>query len=208
MPLARRPRPDTDLLDLVEEAGENARRAAVLLLDLLRDYPERAELAAELVACEQHGDRVTHDIIHRLTMNGGGGAPFDARDGHTLATALDDIVDDAEQTGDYLALYGVEAAMEQSVALAEVLVGGAEQVALALGALREGADLGPFVVEIHRLEDEGDRITRDAIASLFSHGIDPMVVIRWKDIFESLERAVDDCEKVAHVLEGIALKRR
>jgi len=97
--------------------------------------------------------------------------------------------------------------MEQALALAEVLVGAAEQVAQALRALRTDSDLAPHLVEIHRLENEGDRIVRDAVASLFANGIDPMVVIRWKDIFESLERSVDACETVAHVLEGITLKQ-
>ena len=74
--------------------------------------------------------------------------------------------------------------------------------------LRTGVDLAPRLVEIHRLENEGDRVSRDAVASLFEGGIDPMVVIRWKDIFDALEAAVDSCEKVAHILEGIALRRR
>ncbi len=97
--------------------------------------------------------------------------------------------------------------MEQASHLAEVLVGAGEQVARALRALRTGADMAPNLVEIHRLENEGDRISREAVTSLFAGGIDPMVVIRWKDIFESLESSVDACETVAHVLEGISLKR-
>jgi uncharacterized protein Yka (UPF0111/DUF47 family) len=98
--------------------------------------------------------------------------------------------------------------MEQAVEFADVLVGAAEQIAQALRCLRTGTELGPHLVEIHRLENEGDRLQRDGVASLFAGGIDPMVVIRWKDIFESLEAAVDACETVAHVLEGITLKQR
>jgi uncharacterized protein Yka (UPF0111/DUF47 family) len=199
---------DGPLLDLVEESGRNVRRASVLLLDVVREHPERPDLARELRRCEHEGDRIAHDIIHRLRAGDAAGrAPFDASDGHLLATALDDIVDYAEQTADWLVLYAVEAPMAQSVALAEVLVEAAEHVARALGTLRTGADARPDLVEINRLENEGDRIHREAVASLFARGIDPMVVIRWKDIFESLECAVDACEKVAHVLEGIALKR-
>ncbi len=135
-------------------------------------------------------------------------APFGAGDGAALATALDDIVDPAEQVADTLGMYGVEASMKAAVELAEVLVGAAEQVARALRCLRNGTDSATHLVEIHRLENEGDRIRRDAVASLFASGIDPMVVIRWRDIFESLEAAVDACETVAHLLEGITLKRR
>jgi predicted phosphate transport protein (TIGR00153 family) len=196
------------LFDLLEEAGRNAQRAALLLRDLLDEYPERAHLARDLFLCEQEGDRIAHDIIHRLSESGGRRAPFDSNDGYQLATTLDDIVDHAEEAADALGTYQVEAPMEQSVAMAEVLVGAAEQIAAALRALRTGTELSVHLVEIHRLENEGDRISRAAIASLFANGIDPMVVIRWKDIFESLEAAVDACERVAHMLEGITLRRR
>jgi len=199
---------DGQLMGLVEEAGRNVQRCGLLLSDLMKDYPEREGLARDLKVCEQEGDRITHDIIHRLAGRGRVGAPFDAGDGYALATALDDIVDHAEQVAAQLGLYGVEAPMEQAVEFTEVLVGAGEQIAQALRCLRTGGELGPHLVEIHRLENEGDRLQRDAVASLFAGGVDPMVVIRWKDIFESLEAAVDACETVAHVLEGITLKQR
>ena len=202
-----RTEPDAELLALVEEAGRNVQRAGLLLRDLLADYPERSTLAGDLFVCEQEGDRITHDIIHRLTSRRVR-APFDTPDGYALASALDDIVDHAEQAGALLGLYGVEAPMEQAVEFADVLVGAGEQIAGALRCLRTGTQLSPYLVEIHRLENEGDRLQRDGVASLFANGIDPMVVIRWKDIFESLEAAVDSCETVAHILEGITLKRR
>jgi uncharacterized protein Yka (UPF0111/DUF47 family) len=192
---------------LVKEAGRNVQRSGLLLRDLLVDYPEHATLAKDLKVCEQEGDRITHDIIHRLAGRRIR-APFGAADGYALATALDDIVDHSEQAAAQLGLYGVEAPMEQAVELADVLVGAGEQIAQALRSLRTGTELAPNLVEIHRLENEGDRLQRDGVASLFAGGIDPMVVIRWKDIFESLEAAVDACETVAHVLEGITLKQR
>jgi uncharacterized protein len=198
---------DGSLMALVEEAGRNVQRSSLLLRDLLAEFPEHASLARDLKVCEQEGDRITHDIIHRLTA-GRVRAPFGAGDGYALATALDDIVDYTEHAAAQMVLYGVEAPMEQAVEFAEVLVGAGEQIARALRCLRTGTELGPQLVEIHRLENEGDRLQRDAVASLFAGGIDPMVVIRWKDIFESLEAAVDACETVAHVLEGITLKQR
>src|SRR5580658_2510734 len=201
-----RPRVDAALMALVEESGRNVQRCGLLLHDLLKEYPERATLAQDLKVCEQEGDRITHDIIHRLAGRGRVRAPFG--DGDALATALDDIVDHSEHVAAQLGLYGVEAPMEQAVEFTEVLVGAGEQIAQALRCLRTGTELGPHLVEIHRLENEGDRLQRDGVASLFAGGIDPMVVIRWKDIFESLEAAVDACEKVAHVLEGITLKQR
>ncbi len=207
MSLLRRPF-DTTLTKLVEEAGRNVQRSGQLLRQLLAELPEHAPLAAELAACEREGDRITHDIIHRIGGARRVRAPFDAGDGYVLATALDDIVDHTEQAGAQLGLYGVEAPMEQAVEFADVLVAAGEPILDALRCLNSGEDLAPHLVEIHRLENEGDRLLRDGVASLFARGTDPMVVIRWKDIFESLEAAVDACETVAHVLEGIVLKRR
>src|SRR3954452_12905461 len=198
---------ETGVLELFEESGRIVERATVLLRDLLADWPERPELAAELVDCEHDGDRIAHDIIHRLHDGRSSRKPLDSFEGLQLATALDDIVDNAEQTADMLGLYGVEATMEHACLLADVLVACGDQVSGALRALRDGSDLLAPLVEIHRLENEADRLSRDAIASLFVAGIDPMVVIRWKDIFESLESAADACEHVAHVLEGISIKR-
>ena len=198
---------DGPLMALVEEAGRNVQRSGLLMRDLLAELPESTNLARDLKVCEQEGDRVTHDIIHRLAGGGRVRAPFDTADGYALATALDDIVDHTEHAAAQLGLYRIEAPMEQAVEFADVLVGAGEQIARALRCLRTGTELGPHLVEIHRLENEGDRLQRDAVASLFVDGIDPMVVIRWKDIFESLEAAVDACETVAHVLEGIALKQ-
>jgi uncharacterized protein Yka (UPF0111/DUF47 family) len=204
---------DRAVLELLEESGRNVQRTTLILHDLVRDYPERAELSSEMVLCEHEGDRITHDIIHRLNegprgRRGHRRGTLDTADGHALATALDDIVDFAEQTSDTMAIYHIEAPMEQATALAEVLVGAGEHVARALRCLRSGADMAPHLVEIHRLENEGDRITRDGVAALFANGIDPMVVIRWKDIFNAIEASVDACETVAHVLEGISLRRR
>ena len=201
----RRTRPDPELLTLFDESGRNVQRVALLLRDLLADYPERAGLARDVLVCEQDGDRIVHDIHHRLAEHANG--HFDSADVHALAGALDDIVDYAEEAGDKLGLYNVEASMEQAQTMAELLVQCAEQVATSLRGLRNGLEVGPQLVEIHRLENEADRVQRSAIADLFVTGIDPMIVIRWKDIFETLESAVDACETVANVLEGMVLKR-
>jgi uncharacterized protein Yka (UPF0111/DUF47 family) len=200
-------KPDAELLGLFEESARNVQRVSLLLRDLLADYPEQSALAREILLCGQEGDRIAHDILHRLAGNGRRRAALDAADVHALAGALDDIVDYAEEAADQLGLYGVEAPMEQAEQIAAVLVGCAEQVAAALRGLRSGADLSANLVEIHRLENEGDRLQRAAGATLFANGIDPMMLIRWKDIFDSLEAAVDACETVANVLEGISIKR-
>lgn len=206
----RAPTIDREIASLLLDFARTVESSTRLLRDLVRTYPEGTALLRDLVAAEHEGDRIAHDLIHRL---GGADAgrfrcPFDAEEGFRLATALDDVVDDAEAAGDMLAVYRVEAPTDQATQLAEILVLSADQVALALEALCENRDMGVHLVEINRLENEGDRISRDAIASLFEEGVDPLFVIRWKDIYGALENAIDACETVAHHLEGIALKSR
>jgi uncharacterized protein len=203
-----RPKPDPHVLDLFTESGRNVQRTAVLLRELMTDYPESNGVGGEIVACEHEGDRIAHDILHRLAQQRARRVVPDPADVHALTVALDDIVDFAEEAADQLGRYGVEASMLPAQEIADVLVRASDELASALTGLRDGSDAGTHLVEIHRLENEADRIVREAVASLFVNGIDPMVVIRWKDIFESLEAAVDACETAANVLEGIALKRR
>jgi len=195
---------DRQFFDLFEEAGGNILRAATLLDQMLRDFPESAQLARDILICEQEGDRITHDIIRRL--NETFVTPIDREDIYELASALDDIVDYTEEVADYLGLYKIEAPMEQAQQLAAVLLQASRQISEAMPRLRGFKDISHYTVEINRLENDGDRITREAMASLFDNGIDPMVVIRWKDIFERLESAIDATERVANIIEGIVIK--
>jgi predicted phosphate transport protein (TIGR00153 family) len=195
---------DRVFFELFEEAGQNIRHAADLLDRMLRNYPDSKDLARDILLCEQEGDRITHDIISRL--NHTFVTPIDREDILALASALDDIVDFTEEVADYLGLYKIEAPMDQALRLAHVLLKASEQVAEAIPRLRGFRDLSHHTVEINRLENEGDRIVREAVASLFQNGIDPMVVIRWKDLFERLEEAIDAAEHVANILEGIVIK--
>jgi predicted phosphate transport protein (TIGR00153 family) len=196
---------DREFFDLFEEAGGNIVRGADLLDQMLRGYPDRSDaLARDILICEQEGDRITHDIIQRLNQTFV--TPIDREDIYGLASALDDVIDYTEEVADYLGLYKIEAPMEQAQRLAHVLLQSTRQISEAMPRLRGFQDLSHYTVEINRLENDGDRITREAIASLFDNGIDPMVVIRWKDIFERLEEAIDATEHVANILEGIVIK--
>jgi predicted phosphate transport protein (TIGR00153 family) len=195
---------EREFYDLFEEAAENILRAAAMLEEMLESWPEKSELTREILLAEQEGDRITHDIIKRL--NSTFVTPFDREDIYGLATQVDDVVDYTEEAADFLGLYQIEAPMEQALALADVLVGCCGELATALDGLRGFKDLDRHLIEIHRLENDGDRISRDAVASLFANGIDPMVVIRWKDIFAVLERAIDATETCAHIIEGVAIK--
>jgi predicted phosphate transport protein (TIGR00153 family) len=193
-----------EFFNLFDEAGANILRAAELLDRLLREWPDEAGLEREILICEQEGDRITHDVIQLL--NHKISAPMDREDVYALASALDDIVDYTEEAADFLHLYHIEAPMDQAQQLSAVLRDACRSLALALSRLHEFGDLHHQLVEVNRLENEGDRITREALASLFANGIDPMVVIRWKDIFERLEQAIDACETVANILETILVK--
>jgi uncharacterized protein Yka (UPF0111/DUF47 family) len=195
---------DTELLELFVASGRNVLHAALLLRELLACWPEQGSLLGDIVDAEHSGDRLAHDILHRLAESG---SALDAADVHALACALDDVVDNAEEAADRLALYRIEATMDQAFEIADVLVLAAHEVTAALEALAEDRDLASRLIEIHRLENEADRLVRAAVAELFVDGIDPMVVIRWKDIFDALEAAVDACETVANLLEGVCLRR-
>ena len=195
---------EREYFELFEQAGANIVRAAGLLEELLATYPDHRELADTIRDCEHAGDRIVHDTIQRL--NHTFVTPLDREDIHELASALDDIVDYTDEVADYLGVYKIEAPMEQAQQLAVVLAQAARQVAEALGHLRGFKDTTKYTVEVHRLENEGDRIVRDAVGSLFEGGIDPMVVIRWKDIYERLESAIDATERAAYIIEGIVIK--
>ena len=204
MPSPRFRAKDDELLALFARAGENLRRTGELLDRLLTDWPDTSELREEILECEHVGDRITHDLIHHLRT--ARPRTFEREDVFGLAAALDDVVDFAEEVADYLGLYQIEAPMEGAQQLAAVLRQACSSLADALARLHDAAGVRPLLVEIHRLENEGDRIVRAAIASLFVGGIDPMVIIRWKDLFERLEDAIDSCETAAHIIEGIAVR--
>jgi predicted phosphate transport protein (TIGR00153 family) len=193
-----------EYFNLFDEAGANILRAAELLDRLLRDWPDQEGLGREILICEQEGDRITHDVIQMLNRKIS--APMDREDVYGLASVLDDIVDYTEEAADFLGLYGIEAPMEQAQQLSGVLRDSCRNLSAALTKLQQLDDLHHHLVEVHRLENEGDRITREALASLFANGIDPMVVIRWKDIFERIEQAIDACEHAANILETILVK--
>jgi uncharacterized protein len=199
--LSRRGR---EYYDLFERAGANVVHAAGLLERVLEAWPDHEELVQEVVDCEHEGDRITHEILRRLSSSSA--TPFHREDVHALATGLDDIVDWIEEVAAVLVLYRIEAPMAQAQEQARILHRACGQVADALPRLREFEDVRPFTAAVDGLEDDGDRVVREAIASLFESGSDPMIVIRWKDIFERLEDAVDAADRVAHVLEGITIR--
>jgi len=197
---------EREFFDLFEEAAGNCVRAAELLDTMLDQWPDHGGILQDVIACEHEGDRITHDIIQRLNQTFV--TPFDREDIIALASGLDDIVDYIEEVADFLGLYRIEAPMEQAQRMARVLHGATVQINGAIPSLRTLKDIHPFTLEVNKLENEGDRILREGIASLFERGIDPMMVIRWKDIFERLEDAIDSTETAMNIMAGIIIKNR
>jgi hypothetical protein len=191
---------------LFDRAAANLCETAALLLDLLEHYPDRRELVAQIKDHEHVGDDLTHEIVQ--LVNKTFVTPIDGEDIYDLATALDDVCDFMDQVADELNLYGVDEVPSEAIEQAGVILRTTAKLADAIAALDGMKDVRAHLVDIHTLEDEGDRIVRDATARLFRDGHDALVVIRWKDIHEDLEQAVDSCERAAHVLESIYLKNR
>src|ERR687887_1842079 len=178
MPLPSLVPRDRVFFDLFNEAGQNTLRAAKLLQEMLQDWPDDKGLAREILLAEQEGDRITHDIVQRTNTTFV--TPIDGEDIYALATQLDDIVDFIEETADFMGLYKIEAPMEQAQAMAEVLVKACEQLAAALADLRGFKNLDHYWIEIHRLENDGDRLYRGAVAARFPNRMHPIGVFRWK----------------------------
>jgi predicted phosphate transport protein (TIGR00153 family) len=204
MVLARFLPRDEQFFDHFRDSAANAAEVTAVLAQVVGNGPDRERNVRLLRDLEHRGDEITHRIFSAL--NSTFVTPLDREDIYALATQLDDIVDYIEEVADFMGLYRIEAPMEQSQAMAEVLVKSCEQLYGLLQNLRGFKDLEHYWIEIHRLENDGDRIYRDAVASLFAERIDPMVVIRWRDIFLRLERAIDATETAAHILEGIVIK--
>ena len=192
--------------DLLEQAADNVVNATELLYELLSHFPDDGGGAAAIADCEHQGDDIQRELIERLNREFS--TPIEYEDLLALISSLDDIVDSVDEVAAFLTLYAVEAPMIQAEALALVLRDAARELCRAVHTAVRLEDISGHVVEVHRLENEGDHLVRGAIASLFEDGIDPMVVIRWKDIFERIEDAIDSTERAAYVLEGVVIKNR
>jgi uncharacterized protein Yka (UPF0111/DUF47 family) len=204
MRLAIVPR-SNEFYGLFAEAGANALAAARLVEQRFREFPDTEVEQGRVKDLEHEGDRLTGDLI--ALLNTQYVTPIDREDIFDLALAIDDVVDHIEQASDLLGLYKIEGAMEQALEQCRILAQATESLAAALAELRGLRGTHRHTAAIKRLEDEGDRVVRDAVAALFENEeISPLVVIRWKDVFEALEAAIDACETVAHLIGNVVLK--
>ena len=196
--------PQAEMFCLLRSGGRNLADAATALDDLLQAWPEDRGLRAEITRLEQEGDRLTHKLVNRLRVSKL--TPFDREDIHGLAGAIDDVVDDVEEVSEQLAMKHVEAPMVQAQQLAGVLRDSSRALCAALDGLEKLDGVEERLSEIRELEQEGDRIYRAALTSLFDGAIDPMFVLRWKDIYSALEEGIDRCRTAGNSIESIVVK--
>jgi len=195
----------TEFFVLFGKAGENALEVAQLVERRFREHPNSGVTQEQVKAAETAGDVITRDLI--VLLNTQYLTPFDREDIYQLATEIDDVVDFLEEASDLLGLYGVEMPTRHAVEQCAIIVQAVQQLSVACANLKGMRGVQQALVEVKSLEDQGDRVLRDALASLFRDDrIDPLIVIRWKDIYEALERALDACETAANVIANILVK--
>jgi predicted phosphate transport protein (TIGR00153 family) len=172
---------------------------------MMEDFRDPVEKAKRIKEVEHVGDGITHEIARNLNQTFI--TPIDREDIHDLASALDDILDVVEAIADRFVLYKVTAPTEPAIKLSNVLYQAAVEVGATVDLLgKSHPDVTECSVRVNSLENEADRISRDAISALFERVTDPIAVIKWKEIYENFETGTDRCEDVANILERIALK--
>jgi predicted phosphate transport protein (TIGR00153 family) len=189
---------------LFSEFAATLDQSAQLLASLMNDFGNLKGAARELVELEHVGDKIVHDIIKRLAKTFI--TPLDREDIYDLASTLDDILDSIEATADLMVLYRIEAPTKHAIEQTTVLAKQTAVLRLAIDGLEKRKGLDDHWIEINRLENDGDRLYRDAVAELFDGGMETTDIIKWKDIYTTLEGAMDQCEDIANILESIVLK--
>ena len=201
------PRGGTEFYDFFERHAAKTLEAAHLLQEMLSNPKDVEQEAARIKSIEHEGDQITHraiEMLHKTFLT-----PIDRSDIHLVISRLDDILDLVDSTAERIWLYRLHKAEPDAVSLAGVLVKAVTEVQKAMTQLRNIKDRDGIIricTEINRLENEGDQLIRKAVARLFHENEDAIRVLKWKEIYDYLEDAVDRCEDVANILEGVALE--
>ena len=193
--------------DLFEEDAANVVAGAKYLKEMLDNYDNAPRLVKKLESYEHEGDRITHELFAELNKTFV--TPLDREDIHTLAAAMDTIMDRIEAAGETMVLYDVDAPTEKAKLLADIIVDSAVQIHQAISLLRTRRNVKGILahcVEINRLENEADEVRRAVLGELFRQEKDVIKLIKWKEIYEMLEQTTDECEDVADVLQSIVMK--
>jgi hypothetical protein len=191
---------------LFSRAAQNVVEIARQLVHLLEEFPRDGDLVRDIKELEHEGDRLTRELVDLLNRTFV--TPFDRDDMYRLATALDDICDHVDEAAGDIAGYGVDEIRPAARQQAEVILRSTEKLREAVERVDGFKDASRQLNELRDLEDEGDRLNREAVSELFREEQDAVVIMRWKDIHTQLEEAVDACENAADVLEAILVKNR
>lgn len=197
---------EVDFFSMFEKAALNVNKAAILLVEMMEDMSLAGIKTKEIYEAEQEGDMLTHEVMRSLNKTFL--TPMDREDIHALVNCLDDVLDLIWASSDRAMLFKLTDPLPEAVELAQILKETTEFITKAIGSLKNKkySYIQEYCIEINSLENRGDKIYREALVKLFDNIQDPILVIKWKDLFEHLEEANDTCEDVADILEGIVLK--
>ncbi len=193
--------------DMFEKGSRTVLEGARLLSDLIINYNDVVEKSKRIKEIEHEGDKITHDTVKKL--NNTFITPFDREDIYSLVSKMDDVLDFIDAVSSRMVLFKIKSPTNEARALMDVLLKSVEEMDKAIRELRnikKSEAILKYCVEINTLENKGDVLLRDAVAKLFDDGTNPIDVIKWKEIYENLETAIDRCEDVANVIEGAVLK--
>lgn len=197
---------EIDFFEIFDRTSLNITKAASRLVDLMEIFDDIEARAKEIHEIEQDSDMLTHDIMKKLNKTFI--TPIDREDLYNLASRMDDVIDLIWAVADRIAVFKLRQPMREAIAMSKDILTTAEVMHKAVKKLKEKnyAHVQEYCIEINRLENSVDRGFRDALGKLFDDVKDPILIIKWKEIYEHLEDASDRCEDVANVLEAIALK--
>jgi hypothetical protein len=193
--------------ELFNKSAANAHETAKTLAELLDNFTDVANKAQQIKNLEHAGDEIAHHIFDHLAKTFI--TPLDREDIHEITSRLDDITDLIDTAANRLVLYKVEKSTEDARALGHVLVkatGSLVQAFALLNNLKRSEVILNHCIDVHTQENEGDRIHHHALAALFDSRVDPAEIIKWKDIYQTIETATDVCEDVANVLHTVVVK--
>ena len=190
--------------DLFKEMADEIKAAAIMLEELLAADPPDDSKVDAIKDAEHRCDALTHDAIQRLHRTFI--TPFDREDLYALSTSLDNVMDEIDHAASLVRLYHIKTVRPGARELAHTVTGAADRLHAALDALATKTPVHPHAVEINRLENEADRKYQDAVRTLFDTEQDPIMIIKWKELFDVLEQITDACEDVANVIEGVTVK--
>lgn len=197
---------EIDFFEIFDRAAQNVTKAATLLVALMENFDNIEARVKEIYEVEQDGDMLIHDIVKKLNKTFI--TPIDREDLYSLASRLDDVLDLIWASVDRLSVFKLKESTKEAISMSKDLLMTAEVLAKAIKKLKEKnySHVQEYCIEINRLENRMDRNFRDALGTLFNEIKDPILIIKWKEIYEHLEDASDKCEDVANILEAVVLK--